>query len=163
MLRGTGIATWSAAMTIKTLPRPVTVLGLAGILPQIACLGVVIASPEWRWVAMAAGCFYAALIFSFLGGLWWMQALLRDERRWEPYLISIVASLGGWAALLPWCLGWTWPGPSLVVLGVAVLLSPLADRRLATYLPVPPAWLQLRAMMAAGLGVLTMTMGLLAP
>jgi len=60
-------------------------------------------------------------------------------------------------------LGLDLAGSSLVALGVAVLLSPLADRRLATYLPVPPAWLQLRAMMATGLGVLTVTMGLLAP
>jgi len=49
-----------------------------------------------------------------------------------------------------------------VVLGLAVLLSPLADRRLAAYLPVPAGWLQLRAMMATGLGILTLILGLLA-
>ena len=149
-------------MSINTLPRPVIVLGLSGILPQIACLVAVLLWPEWRWVALAAACFYAALIFSFLGGLWWMQALLKDERRWQPYLLSVVASIGGWAALLPWCFGWTWPGPALLVLGLAVLFSPVADRRLAAYLPVPAGWLQLRAMMATGLGTLTLILGLLA-
>ena len=149
-------------MSINTLPRPVIVLGLSGILPQIACLVAVLLWPEWRWVALAAACFYAALIFSFLGGLWWMQALVKDERRWQPYLLSVVASIGGWISLLPWCLGWTWPGPALLVLGLAVLLSPMADRRLAAYLPVPAGWLQLRAMMATGLGVLTLILGLIA-
>ena len=91
-----------------------------------------------------------------------LQALLQDERRWQPYLLSVVASIGGWVALLPWCLGWTWPGPALLVLGLAVLLSPLADRRLAASVPVPAGWLQLRAMMATGLGSLTVILGLLA-
>lgn len=149
-------------MSIRTLPRPVVILGLAGILPQIASLAVVLLWPEWRWVALVAACFYAALIFSFLGGLWWMQALLRDERRWWPYLLSIVPSLLGWTALMPWCLGWTWPGPAMALLGLAVLLSPLVDRKLAAALPVPPAWLQLRAMMATGLGMLTVALALIA-
>lgn len=162
MLKAGANAGLCPGMSINTLPRPVVVLGLSGILPQMACLAAVLLWPEWRWVALAAACFYAALIFSFLGGLWWMQALLNAERRWEPYLLSVVASIGGWAALLPWCLGWTWPGPALLILGLAILSSPLADRRLSAYLPVPAAWLQLRRMMATGLGVLTLILGLLA-
>ena len=143
-------------MTVQALPRPVTVLGLAGILPQLLCLLVMLALPDWRWVALAAACFYAALILSFLGGLWWMLALLRGEREWEPYLLAVVPSLAGWAALLPWCLGWHWPGPALVFLGVSLLASPLADRWLARRLPCPPGWLRLRLAMASGLGGLTL-------
>ena len=55
--------------TIPTLPRN---LGLAGLVPQLACLAALIAGPdEWRFAALAIAWGYAALIFSFLGGLWW--------------------------------------------------------------------------------------------
>ena len=92
-------------MSIATLPRPVLWLGLTGIIPQAACLAAALALPDWRWVALAAGCFYAAVILSFLGGLWWMQALQRGVRGWEPYLWSVATSLGSWAVLVPWALG----------------------------------------------------------
>ena len=148
-------------MTVQALPRPVTVLGLAGILPQLLCLLVMLALPEWRWVALAAACFYAALILSFLGGLWWMLALLRGERGLEPYLLAVAPSLAGWAALLPWCFGLTWPGPSLALLGCALLASPLVDRRLGRQLAQPAGWLRLRMMMASGLGLTSLALALL--
>lgn len=148
-------------MTVQALPRPVTVLGLAGILPQLLCLLVMLALPDWRWVALAAACFYAALILSFLGGLWWMLALLRGEREWESYLLAVVPSLAGWAALLPWCLGLTWPGPSLALLGCALLASPLVDRRLGRRMALPAGWLRLRVMMASGLGLTSVAQALL--
>lgn len=150
-------------MILPALPRPAVILGLAGILPQLLCLVAVLTLPDWRWVALAAACFYAALILSFLGGLWWMLALLRAERGWEPYVLAVVPSLGGWAALLPWTLGWTWPGPALALLGCALLVSPLVDRRLARRMALPDGWLRLRVMMASGLGLTTLTLGLLLP
>lgn len=148
-------------MTDQALPRPVTLLGLAGILPQLLCLGVAAALPDWRWVALAAACFYAALILSFLGGLWWMLALLRGERGWEAYLLAVIPSLAGWAALLPWCFGLTWPGPSLALLGCALLASPLVDRRLGRSMALPGGWLRLRMMMASGLGLTSLFLALL--
>lgn len=149
-------------MSIATLPRPVLWLGLTGIIPQAACLAAALALPDWRWVALAAGCFYAAVILSFLGGLWWMQALQRGVRGWEPYLWSVATSLGSWAVLVPWALGWPWPAPSLVLLALAILLSPLVDRRLAHSPPVAEGWLSLRRMMATGLGITTLVLGLVA-
>ena len=110
----------------------------------------------WIWVAQAAACFYAALILSFLGGLWWMQALVMGIAAWRPYLLAVVPSLAAWATLLPWQAGWTWPGPSLLVLGLLLLGSPLVDRALARSLPMPWSWLQLRFAMATGLGGLTL-------
>ena len=150
-------------MENPALPRPAVLLGLSGIVPQALCLVVALVSTEWSWMALAAGCFYAAVILSFLGGLWWMQLLVRREQAWRPWLMAVAASLGGWAALLPWCLGWTWPGPSLVLLGAALLASPLVDRLLASGDPLPPGWLNLRARMATGLGSLTMALGFAAP
>ena len=65
-------------MTNDTAPRPFRIarrLGYAGLLPQIAALALFAGGGEWGWVALAAGFAYAALIFSFLGGVWWGQAL----------------------------------------------------------------------------------------
>lgn len=147
-------------MSLSSLPRPAVVLGLAGILPQAGCLFATSALPAWHWFAVAAGCFYAALILSFLGGLWWMQALLRDDHRWQPYLFGVVVSLTGWGALLPWCFGWSWPQPALIFLGLGLIASPLVDRRLSLELPVQASWLRLRVIMATGLGVITILLGL---
>ena len=62
--------------------------------------------------------------------------------------------------MLPWCLGWRWPGPSLIVLAMALLVSPLADAALARRMTMPAGWLRLRAIMAGGLGALTLVIGL---
>lgn len=147
-------------MTNHTLPRPVVVLGLSGILPQAACLMIAVTTPEDRWFALAAGCCYAALILSFLGGLWWMAGLLAGRRDTDFYAIAVLPSLVGWAALLPWCFGWRWPGPSLVVLGLTVLASPLVDRWLARAIALPAGWLRLRLLMATGLGLSTLALGM---
>jgi hypothetical protein len=70
------------------------------------------------------------VILSFLGGLWWMAALVGKETNAGSYVVAVVPSLAGWGAMLPWCFGWPWPAPSLIVLGVFLLASPLVDRAL---------------------------------
>lgn len=150
------------AIRPKAIPGPVLVLGLAGILPQVACAAIALAMPESRWFALAAGCFYAALILSFLGGMWWMALLLagRGADRWGAYTLSVVPSLLGWAALLPWSFGWRWPGPSLLLLGALLLASPLVDRHLAGDIAWPAGWLRLRLAMATGLGLATLALAI---
>ena len=143
-------------MSIASLPRPLVVLGLAGLLPQAICLGLVIQGGPERWIALAAACFYAALILSFLGGMWWMAGLLSGLREGWVYGVAVVPSLIGLAALLPWSAGWSWPGPSLVVLALVLLASPLVDRTLARHIAFPAGWLQLRVIMTNGLGFLTL-------
>lgn len=145
-------------MRMFELPRPVVLLGLAGWLPQAICLWLVMGGGPLGWSALAAGCFYAALILSFLGGLWWMAALLCGLARGDVYVVAVVPSLAGWATLLPWTVGWDWPGPSLVVLGLLLLGSPLIDRWLARQVALPAGWLTLRGWMAGGLGVLTLAL-----
>ncbi|MBC2662970.1 DUF3429 domain-containing protein [Novosphingobium flavum] len=147
-------------MLFTSLPRPVVALGLAGILPQAACLFIALTAPAERWFVLAAGCCYAAVILSFLGGMWWMAGLLTGRTSTDFYAIAVMPSLIGWAALLPWCFGWRWPGPALVVLGACLLASPLVDRWMAARLDLPPSWLRLRVAMASGLGLTTLGLGL---
>ena len=125
-------------------------------MPQAICLMAVAYGGPERWIALAAGCFYAAIILSFLGGMWWMAGLLSGLRAGWVYGLAVLPSLIGFAALLPWTVGWSWPGPSLVVLALALLVSPLVDRTLARQMAVPPGWLRLRLAMAGGLGLMTL-------
>ena len=137
-------------------PRPLVWFGLAGLLPQAAFLALVLGDGSLRWIALAAACFYAALILSFLGGMWWMAALLGGLRAARYYAVAVIPSLLGLGALLPWCLGRTWPGPSLVALGIALLASQLVDHALAGHIAFPAGWLRLRLAMSGGLGLLTL-------
>jgi len=138
------------------LPRPVIVFGLAGLVPQAICLMLVARGGPEGWFALAAACFYPAIILSFLGGMWWMTALQAAVRSGWIYALAVTPSLIGFAALLPWSAGWRWPHPSLVALGLALLASPLVDVYLNRYATLPSGWLRLRAVMASGLGILTL-------
>lgn len=151
----------SRRMAQTDLPRPMVVLGLAGLTPQALCLLLVAFSQTYRWAAIASACFYAAIILSFLGGLWWMAALQSGERKARFYVLAVIPSLVAWAALLPWVVGATWPVPSLIALGLMLLISPLADRMLARSIAFPRGWLKLRATMASGLGLLTLTLAVI--
>lgn len=141
-----------------SLPRPLVVLGLLGMAPQALCLAIVVSGGEDRWFALAAGCCYTAIILSFLGGLWWMAGLLGGVRSGWFYALAVAPSLIGWAALLPWCVGWRWPDPALVVLGGALLASPLVEVFLGRCVMLPAGWLKLRLIMATGLGGMTLVM-----
>ena len=143
-------------MSTAQLPRPAIVFGLAGLLPQAICLVLIARGGPEGWFALAAACFYPAIILSFLGGMWWMAALLGGVRSGWIYALAVAPSLIGFAALLPWCAGWRWPHPSLVALGLTLLASPLVDLYLDRRAPAPPGWLRLRAVMASGLGILTL-------
>ena len=143
-------------MPTSTLPRPLVWFGLAGLLPQALCLALVLADSSLRWVALAAACFYAALILSFLGGMWWMAAMLSGLRAARFYAAAVAPSLFGLAALLPWCLGWDWPGPSLVALALALLASLLVDGALAKHVSYPAHWLRLRMAMSGSLSFMTL-------
>jgi len=61
---------------------PPVALGVAGLLPSLAGVVLALVEPATRSVAAIVGGAYAALILSFLGGMWWMQALLRSDARW---------------------------------------------------------------------------------
>jgi hypothetical protein len=138
-----------------TLPRVALRFGFAGLLPQLISLFLVATDAEQRWSALAVGYAYAALIFSFLGGVWWGQALtLKNAPAWI-YAVAVAPSLIALATYVPWVVGAEWPGPSLIVLGVCLILSPLVDRAIGRSVALPIGWMRLRLLLSSGLGVLT--------
>ena len=135
-------------------------LGYAGLLPQIICIAMILSGHEWRYAALAGGFAYAAAIFSFLGGVWWGQALASGRATTGAYLLAVMPSLIAVALFLPWSFGWEWPGPALLYLGALILASPLVDRALGFAVA---DFLRLRWHLSIGLGALTIALGLIAP
>lgn len=133
-------------------------LGYAGQLPQLLAV-ILLADPETRWIAMAGGFGYAALIFSFLGGVWWGVGISNPQAPRWIYVAAVLPSLIALAAYVPWIFGWVWPGPSLVVIGLCLMLSPSVDREMALKLPLPAGWVTLRSRLSIGLGALTLMLG----
>ncbi|MDP4576109.1 DUF3429 domain-containing protein [Qipengyuania sp. G39] len=147
--------------TVPSLPR---LLGLAGLLPQFACvLALYVGPDEWRYAAQAIAFGYAALIFSFLGGMWWGIAAMApaaENRRslgWV-WVVAVIPSLIALVAYLPWVFGQTWPEPSLIMLGSGILMSLAVDAKLR---PLAPAWwMSLRVPLSVGLGLATVAAAL---
>jgi hypothetical protein len=133
-------------------------LGYAGLLPQILCTALILINHEWRYSALAGGFAYAAAIFSFLGGVWWGQAVASGRATTGAYLLAVMPSLMAVALFLPWTFGWEWPGPALLYLGALIAGSPLIDRALGF---AAPDFLRLRWHLSLGLGGLTIALGLL--
>ncbi|MEP3227165.1 MAG: DUF3429 domain-containing protein [Parasphingorhabdus sp.] len=148
---------------LNHIPSAPRLLGLAGLLPPLFFAFAILFGPApWQWTALALAYAYAALIFSFLGGIWWGLAAANDAAPDWIYGAAIVPSLIALASYAPWILGWSWPGPSMMLLGFAILGSPWVDRRLVAA-GVESGWmLSLRQILSFGLGGLTLTMAAIA-
>ncbi len=134
-------------------------LGYAGLLPQIICLALAASGHEYAYSAIAGGFAYAAAIFSFLGGVWWGQAIASGRGGAGAYLIAVMPSLLAVALFLPWTFGWDWPGPALLYLGAFIGASPLVDMRLGY---AAKDFFNLRVQLSVGLGLLTVALGFVA-
>ncbi|MEM7779957.1 MAG: DUF3429 domain-containing protein [Pseudomonadota bacterium] len=145
--------------TCPTLTPASMWLGYAGLLPQIICVALAGSGHEYAFTALAGGFAYAAAIFSFLGGVWWGQAIASGKGGTGAYLIAVMPSLLAVALFLPWSLGWDWPGPALMYLGALILASPLVDRTLGY---AAPDFFRLRVHLSVGLGALTIALGFIA-
>lgn len=143
----------------SSLSPAARILGYAGLTPQIICLAMVLSGHEWRYSALAGGFAYAAAIFSFVGGVWWGQAVQSGRASTGAYLLAVMPSLLAVALFLPWTFGWSWPGPALLYLGALILASPLIDRALGF---AARDFLRLRWHLSLGLGGLTIALGLAA-
>ncbi|MEM1131868.1 MAG: DUF3429 domain-containing protein [Pseudomonadota bacterium] len=144
--------------SIKPLPLW---LGYAGLLPQLACLVAVLMGGSAEWTAQAVAFGYAALIFSFLGGVWWGQAMVRPELPKWVFVVSVLPSLIALALWLPWVYGQPWPGPSMIALGGMLVATPLVDRSIGQSIALPPGWMRLRWHLSLGLGLVTFMIGVL--
>lgn len=141
------------------LPR---LLGFAGLLPQLVAGYVLLENnPDWRFTALAMAYAYAALIFSFLGGLWWGLAATAGDRapKWL-WVAAVIPSLVALVSAWPWATGGSWPGPSMVTLGLGLIASLMVDWRVQNRGIAPEWWLSLRVPLSLGLGGITLAIGL---
>ena len=145
---------------MRKVPRWPRLLGLAGLLPQVACLAAALFGPDtYAEPARELAAIYAALIFTFLGGTWWGLAASAPaaERRgglaWA-WICAILPSLIALAGLGAWTLGIVVLEPVLVMLGAGILLALLVDLRIGSL--GPRWWLDLRAPLSLGLGTATL-------
>ena len=144
---------------MKRVSESARALGYAGLLPQVATLLAVFKGGEWAWTALALAYAYAALIFSFLGGVWWGIGIARPESPRWIFLAGVMPSLIALALWWPWMAGWSWPGPELIVLGICLAASPLVDMAIGLK---PEGWLALRLNLSVLLGGLSVVIGLMA-
>ena len=139
------------------IPPIARLLGLSGLLPQLAAVALLLSGdPQSRFSALAIAYAYAAIILSFLGGLWWGLAARADSPPRWLWFASVAPSLIALVTAWPWMVGLRWPGPSLVVLGISLIAALLVDRALVKAGIAPPGWMKLRMPLSLGLGVLTM-------
>lgn len=135
-------------------------LGYAGLLPQIICIALVAVDNHYRFTALFMGFVYPAVIFSFLGGVWWGQAIAKlGDASAGVYVVAVLPSLIAAALFIPYLEGWEWPGPAMLYLGAFIALSPMVDRALGLS---APDFLRLRWHLSLGLGALTIALGIVA-
>ena len=149
---------------MRNVPSYPRALGIAGLLPQLACLVAAFFGPDdWAVAAKAIAAVYAALIFTFLGGAWWgiASAAPAAERRgglaWL-WIASVVPSLLATAALALWLGGRLPVDPVLVSLGAGLLVALGVDVRVGSL--APRWWMQLRAPLSVMLGSATIAIAL---
>lgn len=106
-----------------TIPRPVRLLGHAGLIPFVALAALVFtAGAEWRYSILWALAAYAAVIVSFLGALHWGLAMRAEPSAWGSYLWGVTPCLLAWASLL------TPPAVGLCLLAAILWACLLVDR-----------------------------------
>ena len=128
-------------------------LGFAGLVPQVALAAVAIAGPpDLANAAVRLALCYAALILSFLGGVWWGLAA-QPPKRARPWLwlAAVAPSLIAFACLAAWVIGQA-PMPGLAIIGMALVATLAIDAVLAANGWCARGWLRLRTPLSLGLG-----------
>ena len=135
-----------------TLPATMVAFGFAGLIPPVAAAAMLVLLPpgtarDLAWVALLL---YASIILSFLGGTWWAYVARRPGAGWlamavAPSLIAVT--------LLMLTLDAELRRGAAALLGVAILLSPVADRTLDSVGLVPSWWMRLRVPLSIGLAL----------
>ena len=147
------------------LPFAAQIAGYAGLSPLLIAAVMIWSDDELRWIGLAAAYGYAAFIFSFLGGIWWgfgVIAQKEDAPAGTIFMLAVAPSLIAFVTYLPWIWGLDWPGPSMLLLGLCLMLSPFVDRWLMSQCRLPDGWMRLRWHLSLGLGGLTFMLGIVA-
>ncbi len=149
---------------MSEIPRWPRWLGLAGLLPQFACLAAALLGPDdWKNTALAVAAIYAGLIFTFLGGAWWgiaagaPAAERRSGLAWL-WIAAVVPSLIAFGCLGAWAGGLLPLEPVLIMLGAGLLVALGVDSRVGAL--GPRWWIKLRAPLSITLGTTTMLVAL---
>lgn len=143
-----------------TVAPAARLLGYAGLLPLIGCAAGLELAPTHRALLLDAGFGYAALIYSFLGGLWWGQGIVQGRPSAGLFGIAVVPSLLAWGLMLLQRGDWS-VEQTLLALGAAILVSPLVDLTLARGIATAHGWLALRLQLSTGLGLLSLALAFL--
>lgn len=118
------------------IPRPVLILGLAGLIPFIAgAIGGWLLIEPLNRAAQDMQVAYAALILSFLGAVHWGAALARPEggRQWGWMAWSVTPALIAWIAIMP-------PAATAIIILMAGFLATLAADIRAVQRGLLPRW-----------------------
>ena len=137
----------------RPLPTYAIVLGLAGLLPFVACgFGALALQDEWAERSLLALLAYGATILAFLGGVHWGLALLDasvDERVQQlRFGLGVVPSLVGWSALLLAFFGWFQTGLLLLTAGFVAVTA--VEARATRYGLMPKSYMRLRWVLSGG-------------
>jgi hypothetical protein len=126
----------------RPLPPIAIALGLAGLVPFVAC-GLAAANPGGIQAALALVA-YGAVILSFLGGVHWGFALAEPDGRRERtrFCLGVVPSLVGWAAVLLTIVLGPDTGIVLLIAGFIALTVVEARARQAGLIPAGYMWLR---------------------
>lgn len=145
-----------------SIARTTRLLGFAGLLPQLAAVALVASGRgELFFFGRVLALVYGIVILSFLGGVWWGFAVRRTEGQGALAALAVVPSLAGVSLMIATQFGLPLP-QALVLLGSALALTLLVDRRLVSTGEAPAGWMRLRAPLSLGLGGLTILAGILA-
>ena len=143
--------------------RAALMLGFAGLLPQLASVGILAvaavlpADRMWGMPVAAAGTVaivYPLLILSFLGGIWWGLAMRRGDGQGRLAAIAVGPSLLAFL-LVALTITSGRPGLSLAAIGSSIATTLLVDRYLVEAGDAPAGWMRLRVPLSLGLGALT--------
>ncbi len=146
------------------MPKLARALGLSGLLPLLLVVAVLVLDddPANRRDVLGLGLVYAALILSFLGGLWWgLAAAAKGGVPGWIWAAAVGPSLYAWGALgLVW-LGLMAPPHAAAMIGAGLLAALFVDMALVRRALAPVWWMGLRAPLSVGLGGLCVAAALL--
>ncbi len=132
----------------RTLPTVAMLLGIAGLIPFVlASLGALSLIGQDAHYALLALTAYGAVILAFLGGVHWgfgLDAAGAPPRTIQHgrFLLGVVPSLVGWAALLVTFIGL--PQGGLIVLAAGFVGTTVIEARASREGWMPRAYMGLR-------------------